>query len=470
MGISSAFVNSSSGLSAAAKWSELTATNIANANNPEYVKRGLTTESAASGGVLITGVHREIDSNLIRMYRLELAGMARQETIANELNNYSYQLGNPDDTFTISGQLSGLYSGFGLLSNSPADVSLQNNALKSAQGLASSLNTASNSLAQTLSSVTKGIESDVRTVNGSLEKIASLNNQIVQEGGPTGRRAILQDERASEIDALAQLMNINVSQDNNGNMNISTRGGTQLVDGISIFEVEYDSAGGSLNVGNAEITPGKNGARGFSEGQLAGRFELKDKVLPQMQLQLDEFARALIQGFEAVDASLVAGQAGLFTDLGASYDPLQLNGLAGRISVNAVVDPAQGGEIWRIRDGIGATVPGSASDSTQAISFLTVFETAQNFDSAAGQGDTAELMGYVSGMVADQKLVQVHAQEKQGQLGGRVAAVLSARQSAQGVNLDEELQRLTQIEQSYAANARVMQSLTAMIDTLLASV
>jgi flagellar hook-associated protein 1 len=470
VGISSAFNNSISGLATTAKWSELTAGNIANASNKAYVRKDLSVQSSATGGVSVTGISREVDSNLDRMYRFEVAGVARQEIIANEFDGYSFQLGNPSDTLSMSGQLSRLYSGFGLLSNSPGDVSLQNNVLTSAKGLARGLNEASNSLAQTRTNVSAGIKNDVNTVNDRLTTIASLNAQITLESAPTERRAVLQDERAAEIDALSQMMNINVSQDTDGNLNIATGGGTQLVDGDTSFEVTYDPGLKQLSVGGVDITPGKVGARGFSEGQLAGRFELLNDVLPQMQLQLDEFARALVQGFEATDTSLAPGQAGLFTDLGAAYDPLQLEGLAGRLSVNTAVDPETGGALWRLRDGIGAVTQGPASNSTQTIAFLTVFETTQSFDSQAGQGSTAELMNYVSGMISDQKLVQVQAQEKLRELGGRAEAVDAARQSVQGVNLDTELQKLTLIEQSFAANAQVIQSLTQMVDTLLAAV
>ncbi|MBL4749704.1 MAG: flagellar hook-associated protein FlgK [Amylibacter sp.] len=470
MGISSAFNSSVSGLATTSRWADLTAGNIANASNEGYVRKNLVTQSSVTGGVFVTGISREVDSNLDRMFRFEIAGVARQEVIANELDGYSFQLGNPSDTLSMSGQLSQFYAGFGLLSNSPGDVSLQNNVLATAKGLTRSLNEASNSLAQTRTNVSAGIQNDVSTVNNRLNTIASLNAQIMLESAPTERRAILQDERAAEMDALSQLMNINVSQDTDGNLNISTGGGTQLVDRNAAFEIAYDPGLKTLSVGGVDIIPGRVGARGFSEGRLAGRFELLNDALPQMQLQLDELARALIQGFEATDASLAPGQAGLFTDLGAAYNPLQLDGLAGRLSVNTAVDPNTGGALWRLRDGIGAVAQGPASDSTQTISFLTVFETAQSFDPQAGLGSTAELMNYVSGMVTDQKLVQVQAQEKLRELGGRAEAVGAARQSVQGVNLDTELQKLTLIEQSFAANAQVIQSLTQMIDSLLAAV
>jgi len=470
VGISTAFRNSSSGLSTTARWAELTAANIANANREGYVKRSLVTESAPGGGVLATGLRREVNSNLDRLFRSELAGVARQEIIASQLDTYSFELGKPGDTLSMAGQFSNLYSGFGLLSNSPADTSLQNNVLASALGLANSLNDASSTLDQTLQSVTAGIQNDVSTVNAHLNKIAQLNIQIEGSQQATTHRADLQDERAKEIDALSILLDVNTSTDTRGNVSILTGQGTVLVDKATAFEVSYDISLGQLNVGDSEITPNKTGTRGFSGGQLAGWFDLKDDVLPQMKLQLDEFARALVESFEAADSSLSVGQAGLFTDQGAAYNPAQQEGLAGRLTVNAAVDPNRGGNLWRIRDGIGAATEGPAGDSTQPLKFLAVFEAAHTFDPQAGQGSSAELLDYLAGMVADQKLVQVDAQVKVEELGTKAQTIQSARQGVQGVNLDAELQQLTLIEQSYAANAQVTQSLTQMLDTLLAAV
>ncbi len=470
MGISTAFRNSNSGLIATAKWAELTSSNIANVNREDYVKRSLTTESTRDGGVLVTGIRREVNSSLDRLYRSELSSVSRQEVITNSLDNYTYTLGDPGDSLSIAGQFSNLYAGFGLLANAPADVALQNNVLSSATGLSNALNDASDTLDQTLKSVTAGINNDVETLNGHLDKVAQLNIQIGNEPLPNARRASLQDQRALEIDALSALINVNVATDTDGKVKLTTSEGTLLVDKGTAFEVSYDSFLGELNVGNIEITPNKTGVRGFTEGQLAGWFDLKDNILPQMKLQQDELARSLIEGFQAADASLSAGQAGFFTDLGAAYDPAQLDGLAGRITVNAAVDPEQGGNLWRIRDGVGASVQGAAGDSTQPLAFLNIFETPQSFDSQAGQGTSTDILNYIAGMVADQKLVQVDAKAKAEELDGKAQVAQSARMGIQGVNLDAELQQLITIEQSYAANAQVTQSLREMMDALLAAV
>ena len=55
---------------------------------------------------------------------------------------------------------------------------------------------------------------------------------------------------------------------------------------------------------------------------------------------------------------------------GAPLDLLNLPGLSARISVNSAVDPAQGGETWRLRDGLNAVAEGEAG-STAILSALT---------------------------------------------------------------------------------------------------
>ena len=63
------------------------------------------------------------------------------------------------------------------------------------------------------------------------------------------------------------------------------------------------------------------------------------------------------------DIRYTMGQPGLFADSGAVFDPLAEEGLASRLSINALVDPARGGEGWRMRDGLGAIMPGNAGDA-----------------------------------------------------------------------------------------------------------
>ena len=69
MGISSAFNISRIGLTTTAQWADLVSGNIANANSESYGRRSLSMTTTASGAVVASGVVREADASLSRMYR-----------------------------------------------------------------------------------------------------------------------------------------------------------------------------------------------------------------------------------------------------------------------------------------------------------------------------------------------------------------------------------------------------------------
>ena len=176
----------------------------------------------------------------------------------------------------------------------------------------------------------------------------------------------------------------------------------------------------------------------------------------------------MIERFESntVDPTLAVGQAGLFTDAGAALDPTLENGLANRISLNALVDPDGGGETWRIRDGLGATAPGTSGDATllNALS-ATLSETrvppSGDFGSASlsAVGITSTFSSQIGSyrLREDQQLSFASAQFYE----------LSELELAEGVDTDVELQNLMVIEQAYAANARVIETVDQMFDALL---
>jgi flagellar hook-associated protein 1 FlgK len=222
--------------------------------------------------------------------------------------------------------------------------------------------------------------------------------------------------------------------------------------------------------GDIDITPNSATARGSDSGRLAGLSWLIANDLPQMKLQLDELARGLVQSFEAADASVGAGQPGLFTDAGGAFDPAQLDGLAGRLALNDSVQPDKGGALWRLRDGAGATFPGEPGDTTQLNAFVDVLETGMAFDAATGLSTNARLGDYAADLVSQQNVLRVGADAQAETARVRLITFEDNRSSIEGVNVDTELQKLLEIEQAYGANSQVLTSLSDMLDTLLASV
>lgn len=472
MSINNAFVSSRSGLAATAAWSEVTANNIANAERVGYVRRGISLASGPNGsGVQVTGIRRDVDGALDRMHRQEMARTATQDGVADGLKVYTTLLGKPGDPMSLSGRLTTLQSRLDALSNDPAQASLQRAALDAAASMTSGLNATARTLLEAAETTQAGIHVDAETMNRLLVETAEINRAIALREPGTRDNAGLEDALANQLDEMAVLVDLRIQRGADGSIVVYTANGTPLVEGRTVHSLRFDDDTGKLFAGEAEITPYAPGARGFDEGRLAGRFALLNDVLPRMQLQLDETAGMLVQSFTAADSSLAAGEPGLFTDNKAAYVPANASGLAARISINTEVRGPDGDALWRMRDGMGAAAtPGPESDSTQVEGMIAAFSKTYALSPEAGLGDESRLIDIVPALVADQQVAFTSASSRGDALRAGAQALESARLGFQGVNVDDELQQLVAIEQSYAANAIMMRTLGEMIDTLLAAV
>ncbi|GAD57476.1 flagellar hook-associated protein FlgK [Limimaricola cinnabarinus] len=470
MSITAAFSASRSGLAAAERWSETTSSNIANASNPGYSRRGAPMTTLPGGGVAVTGYARAVDDRLEQAHRLEISRVAGREVVAAALESHASTLGDIDSSTGLHGRLGTLQSALDAVASDPAQPALQENAVRAAIAMASTLRDAADSLERVETNARAGVRDDVSQINAQLAEIVEVNRKISAEYGLTERRASLQDSLSAKLDGLSEVLDVRTSYDASGRISIFTTGGAPLVENNAAHELVFDGQTDRLTLGGVDVTPGVAGARGSEEGRLAGRLSLLTGDVPRMQLQLDEMTRSLVQGFEAADDSLAAGQAGLFTDQGAAYSAAGLEGLATRIAVNDAVRSDAGGGAWRLRDGVGAVAEGPASDGRRVNGYVTMLGARTDFDAAAGLGEERSLAEFTAGLIADHQQMRNTARDDAESLSAGRDAVEAARASVQGVNIDEELQQLMLIEQSYAANATVMKTLGEMMDTLLAAV
>ncbi|MCU4654334.1 flagellar hook-associated protein FlgK [Roseibacterium sp. SDUM158016] len=469
MGITSALSISRSGLAVVEKRAEITAGNIANADNPVHTRKTALQATDAAGGVRVTGIRREIDAAVERLFRVEQARAGRQEAIASGLELYTTRLGQPGAGTSLTDRIADLRSAFTQLANAPELPAAQTGVLMASESLVRELNDTADALDEARALTHERIGASVATLNSGLMRLAELNGRIPKAGSGTDLEAALLDEAAALVDQLSEVADLHVVSDASGRLSIYTAGGTELLADRNRRTISFDEVSGMLLADGVDITPGRPGERGFAEGKLAGQIELLNAVFPRMQLQLDETARALIEEFSAADASLTPGATGLFVERGNAGLPASTDDLASRIGVNDAVRPEAGGFLWRLRDGVGAIAPGAASDATQPNAFVDIFETTHGFDALAGLGNNVTIGQFVAGLVADQQQTRVSAQQRQETLLASAASIEAVRSGISGVNLDDELQRLVEIEQAYAANSQVIRSLTEMLDTLLAA-
>ncbi|UOA25003.1 Flagellar hook-associated protein 1 (plasmid) [Sulfitobacter pontiacus] len=472
MSLTGALNSATAGLHTTQGQSRIAADNVSNAMTPGYVRREavLVTASGGQGGAVISEVRREVDATLQRMSRLENSRMTQYQSIQEGLTTYTSYLGQPGDGTSPADRFNDFQNSLTTLVNMPSSNGAQTSVALAAEDLVRSVKGAATTLSTTLNDVNMEIRYEVADLNTALYQLRDLN---ASGSGftPGSLEAAQFDEKVDTIlDQISGIVDTRIHRSSNGSISLYTVSGAALLEGRVVQDVTFNPSDGTLMAGNQDITPFKDGVRGIQHGSLAGLSELKRETIPQFSQQLDEYARGLIQTFEEADASLATGEAGLFTDNGIAFDPANITGLASRLQINSKISSTGEAEVWRIRDGLGATSPGAGSETVQINAFLAGLDTAMN--AATGTGIPAEvtLRDFSAEMITSQAATRARAENDFNAAASAAEVVMSARRNSEGVNIDDEMQQLLLIEQSYAANSRVLTAVSEMIDTLIAAV
>ncbi|MEP3918241.1 flagellar hook-associated protein FlgK [Ascidiaceihabitans sp.] len=482
MTISGALNNAMSGLRATGRAAEVVSSNLSNALTPGYAKRMLELSPSimgGNGGVRIDGIVRNVDPVLLADRQLASATFGSRSATAGFLDQLETMLGTPDDPNSLSARVADLGNSLITASSRPDAPERLGAAVNSARDLATKINVAASEIQDARTQADRSIDAQVKRLNDALQELEDLNGMITSTFSQGGDAAALHDVRQNLVDEVSEMVPVRTVQRQYGSIALYTTGGSVLLDG-SAAEVGFDpvnivtpymsEAAGSLSGLTVNGNPVQTGSERGSlrGGTLGAQFAIRDELAPQAQEKLDAVARDLIERFQdpAVDPTLGVGMAGLFTDGGTAFDPLDEVGLSDRISLNALVDPKQGGETWRLRDGIGAATPGNVGDARLLQSLGDALEATRVPGSGGfgtGSYDANDLTAsMMSTLAADRK-----NSDQQLSFASTQLQELTQLELADGVDSDEELRRLILIEQAYAANARIIETVDDMMQTIL---
>lgn len=481
MTISNALNSAMTGLAAVGRATELVSENIANAMTPGYGVRTLSVSSNAviGHGVSINGVQRRSDPVLIANRRAAEAEFEATYARTEFFDRLDVLVGGPDDLQSVSASLADFESSLITAASMPDSVERLNDVAIQATLLTTSLNRASDGLQDLRSQADRSIGTLVEQLNSSLEQVQSLNDRITASQSSGGDVSGLLDQRQLVIDDINRIVPVTVAPRDNGQVALYSDGGAILLDGQAAH-LEFTSANTTMphmTVENGALsgltlngvpirTGSENGA--LRGGLLGAQFEIRDELAVEAQASLDAVAQDLIERFEdpGLDPTLAVGDPGLFTDYGAALSPPPDNGLAGRISINAAVDPAQGGDSWKLRDGLGAIAPGASGDATLLQGYSDALAASRPVSSDAfGSGSMSATD--LSASLTSQIGLDLYASQSALGFASSSYTELSRIELSQGVDTDSELQSLLVLEQAYAANAKVIQAVDEMMDSLL---
>ena len=483
MTISSALTTATSGLSAASKRASVVSSNIANALTPGYARREVGVSEQVVGGrgagVSIDGVRRAENQALTNDRRAAEGAFGREQTVASTYASFNSALGEPGDGYSLFAQYQNFETALRSLSQTPESQASQTQVLDAAKSLTTTLNQLSADAQTTRRDADAEIARQVASVNDALKQIEKLNRDISIASAGGRDATALEDQRKALIDQVSSVIPVREVARGDNKIDLMTDEGVFLLAG-SAREIEFTPAnaitpdmtyaGGALSglsVQGTDITPGGTSSLSVRQGTIAGLFEVRDEIAPGYQAQLDGLARDVMERFENIDPTLTPGDPGLFTDAGAAFDPAMETGLAGRIAVNAAVDPDQGGAVWRLRDGLGAGAEGPSGNAAIITTMLDALTELRAPPAGTGLNGSLSAAEAAAGVTSSIGGSRISAESQLAATSARAQSLTEAELAATAVDTDQELQQLILIEQAFAANARVIQTADEMIRTLM---
>ena len=481
MSISGALSNALSGLTASSRSAEMVSNNIANALNEGYARRELVLGPRSLGGtgqgVAVTGISRAVNLVLLSDRRVSQADAGDRQTRATFLSALETALGAPGTEGALSNRVGAFETALLEAASRPESEGRLAKVADTARALANQISSAAKSVQTARAQADHQIGTDVEKVNAAMVRVAEMNVEIRGHLSSGRDPSALMDQRQQLVDQIASVVPLREVQRDHGQIALFTTGGAVLVDGraaefsftaVGSIEPDMTLASGGLSGltlnGLPIATSGPYST--ISGGTLAANFAIRDDLGPAAQTRLDAVARDLIERFGSLDTTVMPGNPGLFTDAGAAFSPANEAGLAQRIALNATADPRQGGALWRLRDGLGSAVPGPPGNA----GLLNSLQSALAATRQPASGDFLPGLRSFAGLTADMLSAVSTARlsaDAEASFSAAKSEGLKVQELQNGVDTDREMQDLLQIEKSYAANAKVIQTVDEMLDLLL---
>ncbi|PBC10195.1 flagellar hook-associated protein FlgK [Mesorhizobium sp. WSM3859] len=482
MSLSSALSIAQSALLATSKQTSVVSRNVADASNPDYTRRIAVVTSTAPGARAVE-IQRTANDLLFRQNLSALSAWSGQSALYDGMDQLDLSVNGVDNASSPSTAIANLQKALQLYATTPSNQNLGTTVVDAAKQVVNSLNSGTQAIQDFRTQADSQIATAVNDLNSLLSQFQDANKAVISgtRSGTDVSDAL--DQRDALLKKISEYVPISTFTRGDNDMVITTGDGTTLFETVPRSVTFTPSSGYSAGtpgntvyIDNVPVSAG-TGDNTTADGKLAGLLKLRDGVASTMQSQLDEIARGLITAF-AETAPSQPDATGLFTWSGAQAIPAAgtlVDGLAGSISINAAFDPSAGGNPALLRDGgaNGAAYvvnTGGASYADLLISYGNKLDQPMAFDTSTGITVSSGVSDYAANAIGwfegVRQQASTNADSKQA-LAARTAEALS---NDTGVNVDQEMSLLLDLEHTYQASAHMMKTVGDMLDSLLAAV
>ncbi|MCC7253306.1 flagellar hook-associated protein FlgK [Hyphomicrobium sp.] len=481
MSLSASLSTANSSLFASSERTSVISRNMANADKPYYTRKSVELVTMPGSGVRVASVVRAEEPVLFRKILASSSQSAMYGAVADSLDILNGTINDVELDSSPAALINKLLSSLQSFSAQPHSQLAAEAAVRSARNLATGLNSAAATVQSVRNEADTGIQASVDRVNSLLQQFQSVNEEIVK-GTITGRDVTdYLDQRDQILASISNEIGIRTVSRENNDMAIYTDSGVTLFDrsprNISFtrtLNATPGVAGNAVYIDGVQVT-GAGATMPLQSGRIVGLVQARDDISLTYEAQLDEIARALITTFSETNGT-PPDLAGLFTNNGSAVIPTSLvSGLASRITVHPSVDPDQGGNANLLRDGgingagYVSNTDGTASFTDRIDELIEKMGTSYTFapETKLAGGTLANFSAISVGWLQEQRKVAEDNYTYQSTLFDRSYEAFT---SATGVNLDEELSLMLELERSFATSSKLIGVIDNMYNALLGAI
>ena len=505
MSIDAALLIARSGLLHTQRALSNAADNVANAETEGYTRKRIVSDAVSVNGqgmgVRSLGPMREVDTALTNEMNKRRSAKSAAELRDNVLSRINEAHGDPAKGESLGDLVAKLRTSFVELRVDPSQVVKQQAVvLNAAQNTVTRFNDVARVVVETRQAAHDGIVQKVAQINSTLREISVLRDDVVERTGAGMPTADVEDKLDVALTRLSELLEVKPIRQANGGLLLLGAGGITIpipkegdvfsVPGAVIAPGSFYGGSGTIPaimMGGIDVT------RQLIGGKLGESITLRDQTLPRYQAELDVAAAEIADRFRAEGLRLFTDSGGTVPDPNLAYAGSAQVGFANRIEINSAVRA----DIRLLRDGT-ETLAGPPSFTPNPVGgpagFVTLIDRILSFTFGETSASGASWGGFAtSGLGPDGTLSSPFGSPRTiedysglvtasqtADSAAATSALETAKQFSEGlearfnresrVDVDSEMASLIQLQNAYAANARVMTTAQSMWTTLFESV
>ncbi|MFA7418985.1 MAG: flagellar hook-associated protein FlgK [Melioribacteraceae bacterium] len=440
---------------------DIASQNISNAGSKDYTRQKvvLASESVNNGqgaGVKVQDVLRvrdEILDSQLRKYQSAYSDSTKRSEILAKMEAI---LGEPSEN-GLSTYFTEFFSAWDELSTDPTSLQLRSNVIQKSQQLSERFQDQIEGFSEIQYSLQKEATVQVEEINGYLKDIHELNQKVYESEVRGAESSALMDQRDKLIDNLANLVNISVSKNSYGAVQVNV-GGVYGADQSSYNQFKLAIINGQMRLTQKD---NDNAIAVVNSGEFYANADIYSNKINDYKASYEQLAQTFV---DKVNEVHMQGSTLLYGGSSSSGIPFFGELAADGSVVNAFVNGKMtlNTSILSSSKNIAASsVAGNDGNGDIATQIAALSNT--KF-SELGESTFTDRYTEILGVIGMDKVSADNAIES----GGLITQNLEAQKmSYSGVSIEEEMTNVMKYQRSYEAASKLIQVADELLQTIL---